>query len=265
MIIGQAFTRILDYPITDDRTIKQCILEDDLPRFEAWKKDLAKQKYPPSVLIQILDLMVSWSYFRERRVRAFHERLRQEKIEVDDITIELLRSDRFKKLLHDVSTPRNDVLGRVNVLLTQLSKVSLKLWLEDRHAKTDDEDDYLKEIHFGHKGINNLLRDCGFFDRAPIDVHEQRFLSRTGVHATYSKRGDPLSKSDYHEALTNFCRKELTGLKVGQYDPGSTPGLADLAIWYFCARNHGNVCASTPNCNICPIRESCLFGKSHRG
>jgi hypothetical protein len=255
------FNQILKYTIPGEGTIKQLLL-DDLRRFETWRHDLERQKYPPSVLKQIIDMMVSWSYFRERRVSAFHDRLHKEKI--DKITIELLRSKRFKRILRDFSTRRNDMLRRVESFDTQLGGGSLLQWLTERRSKRGEEDEGLKEIHLGDKGIDNLLRDCGFFDRVPIDIHEQRFLTRTGIFVSYSERGDPLSKTDYHEALTRFCREELSGLKVASYDLCKAPGLADLAIWYFCASKYGNVCASTPRCKICPISDSCLYSKFHR-
>jgi hypothetical protein len=57
------------------------------------------------------------------------------------------------------------------------------------------------------KGIDELLRDCGYFDRVPIDIHEQRFKVRTGIFQQYSPSCDPLDKREYHEALV---QRDLT-------------------------------------------------------
>jgi thermostable 8-oxoguanine DNA glycosylase len=224
---------------------------------------LERREHPPEVLRLVMDLMVSRSFWRESRISKLHDRLEGEGIR--QITIDSLKSEEFKKILLEFDkNSKLQLLRHVENFLDQLEGHSMKAWLEQRHAKrqSDEQDACLKVIGFGPKGIDILLRDCGFYDRAPIDIHEQRFLVRTGVFQRYARFGDPTSKSDFHAALTNFCHVELTELEVNSHHMDK-PGIADLAIWHFCAREEADVCGDRPECAICPLNQYCEFGRFH--
>ena len=114
----------------------------------------------------------------------------------------------------------------------------------------------------GAKGACDIVRTLGHFDVAPIDVHERRFLLRTGIVCRYGPASfDPRDKMSYLEALRNFCREELSGEEVLGIDLGEAPGIADVAIWYFCSERGRNVCGNIPKCDEkrCPLRDRCLY------
>ena len=253
---------LLDYQLPQNhrRTIRDHVRED-LRKCENRKALLERHEHPSEVLRLVVDLIVSRSYWRESRISKLHDRLEREGLR--QLTVDSLRSQEFRKILREFDKNKKlQLVNHVENLLSQLDGHSMKTWLEQRHAKrlNSEQDPCLKAIGFGPKGIDNLLRDCGFYDRAPIDIHEQRFLVRTGVFQRYSAYGDPTSKSDLHTALSNFCHVELTELN----DPDmSKPGIADLAIWHFCARGEADVCGDKPECGPCPLNLHCEFGKTH--
>jgi hypothetical protein len=256
--IGSGFERLLDYGLPQKgRTIRQLVRED-LGRARSRKQGLEQQRYPPAVLRLILDLMVSRSYFRESRIQKLSDRLKQELGDESRLTFDFMKTSRCEALLREFG-----IEEKVKKLTDQLVSTSLREWLYDRHVKRtqkDDKDALLEQLSFGDKGIDELLRDCGYFDRVPIDIHEQRFQVRTGIFQQYSPSCDPLDKREYHEALICFCRNELQGLRLSEYSLDNSPGIVDWAIWYFCSKNYGRVCRDTPQCVICPLNHECLFG-----
>ena len=245
-----------------DQTIRELVIRD-LDGALTKSKELKTVKYPSSVLTQILELMISRSYFRKNRIKKFKKRLKQVGLDLSQISPETLGDSQWNNVLNEFNTPRSNIIRKVDSFLAQLGDRSLLEWVQDRYNMRAKRDPFLKEIMFGEKGVDLLLRDCGYFDRIPIDIHEQRFLVRTGVFQRYSERGDPLRKADFHHALTAFCRNELEGVKFESLSLEGAPGVVDWAIWYFCAKEWGDICGERPRCNMCPLVEACEFGSSH--
>ena len=128
-----------------------------------------------------------------------------------------------------------------------------------------------EKAKIGRKGRENIIRDCGYMKRIPIDIHEQRFLVRTGIFHKYSslKRADHTDYDHLAEALRCFCKEELKEIKLNGISLSNAPGVVDLIIWYFSQEKTEQkislgICAKEPKCNECPLRENnlCLFAAS---
>ena len=261
MAIGSSFEALLDYTLSrgehKGQTIREAVRRD-LRKAISRRKDLEEHKYPPGVLRLILDLVVSRSYFLESRVQKLGDKLKQELGDESGLTVDFLTTSKCEALLREFG-----VEDKVKKLAKQLVSTSLRQWLQNRHVKRtqkDNKDVLLKELSLGDKGIDELLRDCGYFDRVPIDIHEQRFQVRTGIFQQYSPSCDPLDKREYHEALVHFCRNELGGLKLSNRSLDNSPGIVDWAIRYFCSKGNGRICGDVPQCVICPLSHECQFG-----
>jgi len=121
----------------------------------------------------------------------------------------------------------------------------------------------------GPKGRDNYLRDFGYWDRIPIDIHEKRFIIRSGIyHSCSSKQqSDPLDKDDLQDTLTTFCTEHLKECVVKKEDIGidtdiklcSAPGIVDIFIWSFSAEDRYNICGVTPKCDECKLKGVCLY------
>lgn len=113
----------------------------------------------------------------------------------------------------------------------------------------------------GEKGRDNYLRDFGYWDRIPIDVHEMRFIIRSGIyHACSAKdKSDHLEGEDLHDALARFCTEYLKNHVVEEIELGSAPGIVDIFIWSFSAEDRYNICGATPNCEKCNLKKVCLY------
>ena len=135
---------------------------------------------------------------------------------------------------------------------------TLRTFTEDQHRLRKNGEKGL----LGDKGTDHYLRDLGFFDRAPVDRHERRFLIRTGIFHAFTTKGrqDPLEYDCLHDALTTFSLFCLQGKKVAAIDLGSAPGLVDLFVWFYCAEDKYNVCGKTPKCVECRLNDACLYG-----
>lgn len=126
----------------------------------------------------------------------------------------------------------------------------------------------------GQKGRDNYLRDVGYFDRAPLDRHEWRFIVRTGIfhHHAKGEESDPQDRNHLQAALVNFCNKQLEGFEVEEInhflgqplDLGKSAGMVDLFIWSFNADERYHVCGKKPQCSRCILSGSCMFAKLRR-
>lgn len=117
----------------------------------------------------------------------------------------------------------------------------------------------------GEKGRDNYLRDFGYWDRIPIDIHEMRFILRSGIYHSCSvnEKSDPLEKSHFQDILTRFCKKYLRGFVVRidseEIDLGKSPGIVDTFIWSYCAEDRYRICVKKPHCDICKLKKVCLY------
>ncbi len=109
----------------------------------------------------------------------------------------------------------------------------------------------------------------GYFDRVPVNIHERRLILRTDIALTYGPLNkDPAQPEFYSEALTRYCRETLKNVELDGIPLESAPGILDWAIWYFsCERESKDckaLCASSPKCNVCPIKNVCLYRRTRR-
>jgi len=165
---------------------------------------------------------------------------------------------------HGMNWPGWSSSDRIRKLLEQLQDKTVKEWTEGLYKKVliGSKNDEGEVIGIG-KGADNFLRDYGYFDRVPIDIHEKRFILRTGIfNYCSSMDSDPLEPKDLQEALVVFCGKYLSGSEIENIDLGKAPGVVDIFIWNFCAKNRYNICGATPKCHECPLSAVCLFTRA---
>lgn len=117
-----------------------------------------------------------------------------------------------------------------------------------------------KEV-LGKKGRDDYLRTFGYWDRIPMDIHEKRFIIRSGIYHTHSARdkNDPFEEGSLHDALTRFCSVHLKGKVVEGIDLGDAPGIVDIFIWQYSAEERYNICGKIPNCHECTLKSVCLY------
>jgi hypothetical protein len=163
-----------------------------------------------------------------------------------------------------------DLLVKYSIF--KIAKQKAKEWLEKLLGGYPTLKDFTEELYrlrkkgknglLRDKGADHYLRDVGYWDIIPIDVHEKRFLVRTGIYHTFSVIGrqDPLADSSLQDALNRFCSVYLKGKTVEGVDLGSAPGIVDLFIWSYCSDDRYKICGSTPRCDECVLEDACLFG-----
>jgi hypothetical protein len=69
-----------------------------------------------------------------------------------------------------------------NAVVNLLKYSTVKQFTEHLYDKAEQGDTDV----LGEKGRDNYLRDFGYFKRIPIDIHERRFLIRSGIYHTCS-------------------------------------------------------------------------------
>lgn len=150
-------------------------------------------------------------------------------------------------------------------LFKRINNNNMKNWIEKAIDKK-----IVREKVLGKKGIkswNIFLRDAFDYKYIPIDIHERRFLIRTGIFNHYLgiDINDPQDNSHFELALQRFSRDFLSGTKIREYDLGENPGLVDKFIWFHCAEDPNieitirakGICSKVPKCKICDLREGC--------
>ena len=117
----------------------------------------------------------------------------------------------------------------------------------------------------GEKGLRDFLRSAGRWKMVPIDIHEQRFIIRTGIYLAHSEpqKFDPTDKSFLREALKTFASKYLKGKTIAGIDLGENPGVLDAFIYTHCSpgrdgKKYLEICAKEPKCEKCRISGACL-------
>jgi hypothetical protein len=113
----------------------------------------------------------------------------------------------------------------------------------------------------GNKGADHYLRGVGYFDIIPIDLHERRFLIRTGIwHLFNVKDQDPTDMRSLQYALSEFCLHYLKGNPIEGIDLEVSPGIVDLLIWSYCSDQGYNICGKVPKCSSCKLETTCFLG-----
>lgn len=161
-------------------------------------------------------------------------------------------SEAKKELIELVGERRKENVEELLTNYSTIEQFTKKLYDLARQGKT---------AVLGEKGRDNYLRDFGYWDRIPMDRHEMRFIIRTGIYHACSvkNQSDHLEKGHLHNALTRFCAQHLRGYEVEEIDLGEAPGIVDIFIWSYSAEDRYNICGSTPKCEECSLRDSCLY------
>ena len=118
----------------------------------------------------------------------------------------------------------------------------------------------------GDKGADHYLRNVGYFDVAPVDIHERRFLIRTGIFHRFCGAGrDPLDYRHLQDALGSFCSCMKDAMPVEGIDLSKSAGIVDLFIWYYCADGCYTICGKNPLCSRCGLLGVCYLGGPGQG
>ncbi len=264
------FQQLLNHESEGSESIEEIVTRDTNTFLEN-RETLEHESYPEEALTAIAKIIVTRSYYRP---------IYWKKLGLETVTLQMLKDGSLETLvkskLNDGSF-KNTILGSFQALKEQLEKSNtLKEWADERneYAEQGSIDPYLTNLKgIGFKGRDNLLRDLGYFNRAPIDRHEVRFMVRVGLLHRYAPRKVDITMTTekgyqgIHETLSNFAREELKRFKISNIDLSEAPGIVDLAIWLFCCvketENCLGICSSNPKCDICPIKNHCLFYKEN--
>ena len=265
------------------------IVERDIKWALENKRKLREEKYPKEPLTTALEIIITRSYWRTWPWNRIKEKLKEKDFIVNgEVLVGYEDLDTVLKIVNEIyrKTGKRFWKETYNSLANFKSALekakSLRKWIKELYKLVNEEagwksHEYFKGIKgLGFKGVNLLLRDMGFFDMVPIDIHERRFLLRTGIALCYgSPSGDPASLEYYIEALRSFCKECLEDFKLKdlfknitevprEYETLSkAPGIVDWIIWYFACEREveecKNICSSKPKCSLCPIRDLCLY------
>jgi len=232
---------------------------------EAWlynKRKLQKDPNSGGIFEELVEIIVSRAWRRMGKLGKFKSEVKRSKWNP-----EFFQSPEGRAVLR-----RYEIGNNVQELLRQLEKCTIGDWIEERYerANNHEKDRSLKQIGFGPKSRDVFLRSVGHLDIVPIDIHQRRFLVRTGIFHYYSRIPScPLEYDDLQFSLVNFSKACLSGLIVKGFDLGENPGIVDNLIWHHCARYEGAVCGKNPRCffqpSECPLFwKACLWSKMNK-
>ena len=237
-----------------------------------------RRLFPQEILGYLIEVIVTQGYWRPWFKHQLINKLKSLNLSLHNDKI-IVRLEDYDKLLRAITELAeetgkpywNKVLDSLRSLYKGLNKAgSLKVWINTLYKIVSTGNSWKKHEYYkgirglGPKSVEMILRDMGYFDRVPIDRHERRFLLRTGIALIYGPQNkDPALPEFYSEALTNYCRENLKDMELEGISLASAPGIIDWAIWYFsCERESKDckaVCSSNPRCDVCPIRNACLY------
>ena len=254
----------LEQLINESRYRKQ--IEKDIKDFLENKKALDKNPDSMTALKKLGELIASRNYYRRKYAKLFSKEFKKIERSRSGFFRTNKGKQKFLGIFGKVAFQKDDALKKAHALLEELSRKSIKEWTEDLHtlSQNGEGDEIL-----GPKGRDIYLRDMSYFDRIPMDIHEMRFIIRTGIYHLCSRNlFNPLEKDDLQDAIVNFCKEYLSGLSVSGIDLSKSPGIVDLVIWYHCADppDGFSVCAVEPRClekkDVCALSKACLFAVS---
>lgn len=235
------------------------IIKRDLQLFRTRQKELELNSDSSDALRLLVELIITQAWYY-KKPQSFDSNM-------DSFVSKHVNNIRTASAINDLnnivaklSPPR--IRDRAQIRIQKLFRTysTLKEFTETLYeqAKAGKHNEVL-----GEKGRDNYLRDFGYWDRIPIDRHEMRFVLRTGIYHLFSAGGknDPLEKGSLHDALSLFCSVALSGKMVEGIDLGKVPGIVDIFIWSYCSKERYNICGSTPKCEICQLKGSCLFAQ----
>lgn len=270
---AEGIEKILDIRFPKQKGTVRDLINSYAKEFSENKKSIIQGKVPAWPV----RLAISFICSRSGRWAALDTKAR-EQLEGRNL-MDLLKERELNSFLDNVYTwhgrAYKESKEKISQFLTALEGLNneLKGWPKNERIKRfEQEIEKILETqaHIGRKGRDNILRDCGFLYRIPIDVHEQRFLLRTGIFHKYASltESDPTDYDHLAKAMSLFCKEELKALRVNGILLSDAPGMVDLIVWYFSQEKTEQeislgICAKTPQCKKCPIKNLCLFGKLH--
>lgn len=248
------------------------VIREDIRDFRENIIGLRENSNYYKALERVIELLMTNSWWRplptgarneyKKQVDRYHDRFGDEGFR---------KSEGEKRLLEIVSqfatTNREKAAQKTASLIRILTdrEATIRDWTENLYRLAKN----CKTEILGDKGRDNYLRDFGYFDRAPLDRHEWRFIVRTGIfhyHATREK-SDPQDRDHLQASLVNFCSKKLRGFQVEEIndclgqslDLGKNAGMVDLFIWSYNADERYRICGKQPQCSQCILSGSCMF------
>ena len=111
--------------------------------------------------------------------------------------------------------------------------------------KLSDSSSQYKLKMLGEALVWEYLRNVGI-DGAKPDTHLRRFLAADRMG---TGNNIPATIDEVNEQIEELSKN--TGMSKVEIDN---------LIWSFCADGYGEICTSSPHCNICPIRNWCKNG-----
>jgi hypothetical protein len=241
-------------------------IEKDINDFLRNKKELDKDPNSLVALEKLGELIASRNYYRRKYAKLFREEFKKIEHSGSGFFSTNKGKQKFLGTIRKVAFQKDDAVKKVHALLEELSQKSIREWTEDLHTLSQNgKGDKI----LGQKGRDIYLRDMSYFDRVPMDIHEMRFIIRTGIYHLCSRSlFNPLEKDDLQDAMVNFCKEYLSGLSISGINLSKSPGIVDLVIWYHCADppDGFSICAVEPRClerkDVCPLSKACLFAVS---
>ena len=224
------------------------------------KCDLRKNPNSPEALREVVELIVTQGR-RLSKPKGFDKYMNSFIEKYGDKFMTEKKEEAKDKLENLVGDKRKEKISKLFEEYSSMRDFTKKLYQLAKKGKTDV---------LGEKGRDNYLRDFGYWDRVPIDIHEMRFILRSGIFHACSdeKKRDPQKKAHFQHVLTRFCREHLKGFKVKiQKKDGSPleiclekkPGIVDIFIWSYCAEDRYNICGKEPKCSECLLNGECLY------
>ncbi len=247
------------------------------------RNSLEQESYPREILGYLVEVIITRGFWRMWPKHHLIKRLKSLGFTVVDDRI-VVGLEEFDQLLRAVNDLFNETRKRywqesllsLQALSKGLRKAgSLKKWINTLYIIISNGNEWRKHEYFkgikglGRKSVELILRDMGYFDRIPVDIHERRFTLRTGIALIYGPSNkDPIQPEFYSEALKRYCKENLRDIELEGISLESAPGILDWAIWYFSCEKESKdcraICSSNPKCDKCPIRDMCLYGRIHQ-
>lgn len=266
---AEGFERISNLRLPGKKETVRDVINRDFNDFLKNKERVKEGKVP----MQPVRMGISFICSRSGRWAYLDTKVREQLKERNPM--DLLRDDELESFLDDVyarcdTRVYKDAKKKISQFLGAVKNLNdkLKRLPENERLKIFEEEfeKILKtKANIGRKGCDNILRDCGFFDHIPVDIHERRFLLRTGIFHKYAspKASDPTDYDDLAKAMVSFCKEELKEVKINGRPLSNFPGMVDLIIWYFSQKRTEQpslgICSKDPQCEECPLKDVCFF------
>lgn len=256
--LGDKFNQTIDWMVQGKfgQDITQSLLA-----YQSRGKDLSNNADAESALRLLVEIKLTGSFYRPLSF------VRRQQFEAH-------LNSFIRQHSHHLRTPHaEDELTNLVVTYStrRTTREAAERWVKELLDKHQSLRDFTEELHairragkkglLEDKGADLYLRDSGYFDIFPIDLHERRFLVRTGIFHAFSIPGrqDPLDYASLQDALEVFSIMHLKGKVINGVDLGSAPGIVDLLVWFYCAKSKCDICGSTPKCAACNLNDACLY------